>query len=93
MNANNLFKKKAQGLSLTVIILAVLAIIVLVVVIAMFAGRIGIFGKELASCAGKGGACYELECNKLTPPLPEIRGTDCEKLNPNKPHCCLTVIE
>lgn len=39
--------KKAQGLSLNVIIIAVLAIIVLVVLVAIFAGRIGIFESQL----------------------------------------------
>jgi len=84
-------KKKAQGLSLTVIIIAVLAIIVLVVVIAIFTGKISIFGKELASCTGKGGTCYAEECSAKG--LLELKHTDCEKLDASKPHCCLTIIE
>ena len=38
--------KKAQGLSLTTIIVAAIAIIVLVVLIAIFTGKINIFGDE-----------------------------------------------
>lgn len=38
-------KKKAQGLSMNVIIIAVIALIVLVVIVAMIAGRLGSFSK------------------------------------------------
>jgi len=40
-------KKKAQGLSLNVIIIAAIALIVLVVLVAIFTGRLGLFGREV----------------------------------------------
>lgn len=48
---------KAQGLSLTAIIVAALALIVLVVLAAIFTGRIGGFGRTVATCESKGGTC------------------------------------
>ena len=45
--------KKAQGISLNVIIIAAIALIVLVVLVAVFTGRFGIFAggiKEAANC-------------------------------------------
>ena len=44
-------KKRAQGMSLTTIIVAALALIVLIVLIAIFSGKIGIFSKESANTA------------------------------------------
>ena len=41
--------KRGQGISLNVIIIAALALIVLVILIAIFTGRIGTFGGEVAS--------------------------------------------
>jgi hypothetical protein len=40
-------KRKAQGLSITTIIVAVIGIIILVVLIVIFTGRLGIFSKGL----------------------------------------------
>ena len=39
--------KKAQGLSINVIIIAAIALIVLVVLVAIFSGRLGDFGKRV----------------------------------------------
>ena len=50
-------RKKAQGLSLTTIVVAALAILVLVVLAVIFTGRIGKFTKEAESCNAKGGRC------------------------------------
>ena len=44
--------KKAQGLSLNVIILAAIAIIVLVVMVVIFGGRMKLFGKGVSLCEG-----------------------------------------
>ena len=41
------FSGKAQGLSITTIIVAAIALIVLVVIIAIFTGRLGIFSGEI----------------------------------------------
>jgi hypothetical protein len=48
--------RKAQGLSITTIIVALIALIVLVIIISIFTGRMGIFGKGLDE-AQLGGKC------------------------------------
>ena len=53
-------KKKAQGLSITTIIVAVIALVVLVVLVAIFTGRLGIFStgvSEVGTCESFGGDC------------------------------------
>jgi len=55
-------KKKAQGLSLNVIIIAALALLVLVILAVIFMGRIGMFGKESGDCATFGGSCSRTDC-------------------------------
>lgn len=52
--------KKAQSMSLNVIIVAVLALIVLVVLLYVFSSKISIFGKGVSTCQGK---CFD-ESNK-----------------------------
>ena len=49
--------KKAQGMSINVIIIAALAIAVLVVLFAVFTGRISLVSKQLDSCSNLGGTC------------------------------------
>lgn len=44
--------KKAQGLPITVIIIAALGILVLIVVAAIFGGQIGKFGRITGECRG-----------------------------------------
>ena len=44
--------KKAQGLSLNVIIIAAIVLIVLIVLWSIFAGRMGVFSRELKKCKG-----------------------------------------
>ncbi len=46
-------KKKAQGMSLNVIIIAVLGLLVLVILALVFTGRTGIFVKQVESCQGQ----------------------------------------
>ncbi len=45
--------RKAQGLPITTIIIAVLAILVLIVLFAIFTGRITLFGRALSACPGE----------------------------------------
>jgi len=53
-----LFKrKKAQGLSITVIIVAVIALLVLVILALIFTGGLGKWGVKVAECENKGGKC------------------------------------
>lgn len=49
--------RKAQGLSMQVIIIAIICLIVLAVLIFIFVGKIGIWGKSVADCEAKGGEC------------------------------------
>jgi len=85
-------RKKAQGLSITTIIVAAIALIVLVVIIAIFTGRLGVFSGSLgkisendckdipgARCIGSNEQCK----------VDEVRAfgkTGCLAASPN---CCI----
>ena len=56
--------KKAQGLSINVIIVAAIALIVLVVLVAIFTGRLGFFGKEVSDI---GLNCEDFKNNEEVP--------------------------
>jgi len=77
--------KKAQGISINVIIIAAVALIVLIVLVAIFTGRLGVFSSGVASCADKGGSCQMPPCTGDTTIL---RGTDCDR---DGMVCCLPV--
>ena len=50
--------KKAQGLSVTTIVIAALAVLVLVVLAVIFTGRAGVFTRVVTvSCEANGGTC------------------------------------
>ena len=49
--------KKAQGISMNVIIIAAIALLVLVILSVIFIGRMGKFGTETGSCTSQGGSC------------------------------------
>ena len=93
-----MMKRKAQGLSITTIVVAALALIVLVVVAFIFSSRIGRVGEGLESCSNQGGKCiggYTTGCistGACECPDPDreviIRGTDCEA---NSQFCCKKV--
>lgn len=51
--------KKAQGLSMSVIVIAALVLIVLVVVIGIFTVNSGKFSDDIVSCGVRGGICEE----------------------------------
>jgi len=78
-------KKRAEGLSINVIIIAIIGLVVLVVLVFIFNRGTGESVKTLQSCGGRGGECraesegckaYELN----------IRGEDlCPE---DKPICC-----
>jgi|WetSurMetagenome_2_1015567.scaffolds.fasta_scaffold371392_2 hypothetical protein len=50
--------KKAQGMSLNTIIIAIIVLIVLVVLILLFTGNLRVFGKGTATCESRGGTCF-----------------------------------
>ncbi len=49
--------KKADGLSMQVVIIAIICIIVLAVLVAIFLSKTGIFGTQVSNCRAKGGEC------------------------------------
>ena len=49
--------KKAQGISLNVIVIAAIALIVLLVIVFIFTGRIKVFGSTISSCTSQNGVC------------------------------------
>jgi hypothetical protein len=77
--------KKAQGISMNVIIIAAIALLVLVILSVVFIGRMGTFSGETAGCASKGGTCYEGGCPQGTTPFSS--GTCAEEGEA----CCLPV--
>ena len=69
--------KKAQGISINVIVVAAIALIVMVVLVIIFTGRVGKFGKTTSEteqnvedqiCLKQGGFCEEF-CPPGTSPL------------------------
>ena len=49
--------KKAQGISLNVVIIAAIALLVLVILSVILIGKTGIFVKQSDDCQNKGGRC------------------------------------
>ncbi|MBN2567194.1 hypothetical protein JXB02_03875 [Candidatus Woesearchaeota archaeon] len=49
--------KKAQGISMNVIIIAAIALLVLVILSIIFMGRMGSWGQSVNQCDNKGGTC------------------------------------
>ena len=52
-----MFNKRAQGLSITTIIVAVIGLIILVVIIVMITGKLGAFGRGLESVSSCENTC------------------------------------
>jgi len=55
--------KKAQSISLNVVVIAALALLVLVILSVVFIGRMGLWGQDVNNCENKGGVCAE-ECGQ-----------------------------
>lgn len=79
---------KAQGLSLTTIIIAILVIIVLVVVVLIFTGRMHIFGKSLDLCDPEDCVNVARDCDKETTIAVPM---DCDKDHVGMEYCCKTI--
>jgi hypothetical protein len=85
--------KKAQGLSLNIVIIAAIAIIVLVIMIVIFGGRIKLFGKGVAACEGTCSATKE-GCGSDKAPVPS---KNCDHDGDGTPNvegdgfCCMPV--
>ena len=80
--------KKAESMPLNIIITAVILLIVLIVILAFFTGRISLAGKDIDSCASKGGKC-EPSANEL---CPEGEARIMGKCDTGQA-CCLKVFE
>lgn len=63
--------KKAQGLPLNVIIIAIILLIVMAVVIYIFVGGATDFDKGLKNCESKGGVC-KAQCSEGEAGIPSI---------------------
>ena len=54
-----MLNKKAQGISINVIIIAAIALLVLVIISIIFIGRMGKTREEMDKCQTNGGTCAE----------------------------------
>ncbi len=77
--------KKAEGLSLSVIVIAVLCLIVLVIMILIFTGKIGEFTTGIDSCPGKCVA-NPVECEDGHQPVYKAK---CKGTSGSGNYCCL----
>ena len=76
--------KKAQGISMTTIIVAAICLIVLVVIIIIFTGNINTWGSDVKSCQARGGnKCSTTECTDKQTEIPNI----C----PSNQYCCIDI--
>ncbi len=80
--------KKAQGISINVIIVAAIALLVLVVLSIIFVGRLGLFGEKTNACETVGGTCY-LTCPTGTTEY--TAGAKCSDVDGVAQKCCLAV--
>lgn len=80
--------KKAQGISINVIIIAAIALLVLVVLSIIFVGRLGIFGEKAAACETVGGTCY-VTCPTGTTEY--TAGAKCPDADGVTQKCCIAV--
>ena len=83
--------KKAQGISINVIIVAAIALMVLVILSVIFIGRLGIFSESVADCENKGGKCV-LTADDCPPDYPQpYSGWKCPKEGEEEQKCCIKV--
>ena|SRR3989344_9451411 len=89
--------RKAQGISMETIVIAVIVLAVLAILLLVFAGRINIFGTNVKSCEGTlGGECSITACgaaNKatlqsVTPGNGKKQGCDLD----TKIFCCSRIV-
>lgn len=78
-------KKKSQGLSINVIIIAILGLIVLFTLISIFSKKTSESEKILESCGGKGGNC-KTQCDSSEVDVPYIKCQDNQV-------CCIKIFE
>jgi len=86
--------KKAQGMSMNVIIIAALALLVLVILAVIFIGRMGTTTKGIDQCKGNCVAAEE-DCTNQGPYF-KVSGEPCYKVgtkdyDTDRPICCIGV--
>lgn len=56
--------KKAQGISLNVVIIAAIALLVLVILSVIFMGKMTVFTRDSNDCLKQRGVCMDRECDR-----------------------------
>ncbi len=86
-------QRKAQSMSMNMIIVAVIALIVLVVVLVIFGGKAGFFSRNIDACKERNGICASTadQCpSATTTPIRNDNGfSDCQK---GQVYCCFRVL-
>lgn len=81
--------KRAQGISINVIVVAAIALLVLVVLSVVFLGRFGLFAQQSGDCENKGGRCVVGSCPSGTN---QYAGWSCPETSSGAGQtCCLAV--
>ena len=86
--------KKAQGISMETIVVAVIVLFVLAVLLLVFTGRINIFGWGLRSCATLQGECSSQDCadkNQATLQTTNLEQGDKQGCAKGERWCCSTI--
>ncbi len=89
-----MIRKKGQGLSMTIIVVAILALVILVILLLVLTGRLALFGGEAQECPGMCSGLTDGKVNECPIGYTELGpgdqyiakdGTKCEGL------CCIKV--
>lgn len=82
--------KKAQGMSLNVIVVAAIVVLILIVLSVIFIRGTGSFVESVASCERKGGQCA-VECGSIVYGTEEYTIRDFDARCSDGQVCCLKV--
>lgn len=83
--------KKAQGISINVVIVAAIALLVLVVLSVIFIGRLGLFSSSVGECENKGGVCVLANENCPDDKPQPFTEWSCPDLNEEPQKCCIGI--
>lgn len=87
--------RKAQGMPITVIIIAAIALLVLVILAVIFTGGIGKWTLKAAECTNKGGKCTSAADGCPPEGFPEYAtpytAWTCPKIDEQEQVCCIQV--
>ncbi len=82
--------KKAQGISVNVIIIAAIALLVLVVLSVIYIGRMGTWGQKTADCDTNGGNCVDKGGTCATG-YQKYAPWNCPKVGEQEKECCIQI--